>query len=207
MKVIFDLDGTLLNSKLRLYRLFQHLCPESQLTYEDYWVAKEKGISNLKILSDKFLYTPKALMDFNSKWMSLIESDFFLSYDILFDDVNNALSAICKSHSVYLCTARQSKDTTISQLKRLGIFYFFEKIMVTQQRATKVELVSQHGIAVSDHDWFIGDTGEDIKSGKKLKMKTCAVTYGFLSRKTLCQYKPDLFIDSLDSFAKKIKEC
>ena len=36
MNIFFDLDGTLLDSKERLYYLFQHLVPECKFSFEEY---------------------------------------------------------------------------------------------------------------------------------------------------------------------------
>ena len=46
MNIFFDLDGTLIDSKLRLYSLFQKLVPESILTYDEYWKYKMNKISH-----------------------------------------------------------------------------------------------------------------------------------------------------------------
>ena len=46
-------------------------------------------------------------------------------------------------------------------------------------------------------DIFVGDTGEDIVCGKKLGMKTVAVTSGNLSLASLKSYKPEKIIDSV----------
>ena len=54
MNLIFDLDGTLIDSRLRLYKLFQQLVPTSELTYQDYWAFKQENVSNEDILIKEF---------------------------------------------------------------------------------------------------------------------------------------------------------
>ena len=56
MKIFLDLDGTLIDSKLRLYGLFQELVPESILTYEEYWNYKKDKINHKKILKKYFKF-------------------------------------------------------------------------------------------------------------------------------------------------------
>lgn len=80
--MVFDLDGTLIDSKLRLYRLFQHLATDSTLSYEQYWAFKQKKISNDKLLSSLFGFSEKQITEFTTRWMSLIESQEFLALEI-----------------------------------------------------------------------------------------------------------------------------
>ena len=54
MRIFFDLDGTLINSKLRLYSLFQKLVPQSVLTYNEYWEYKKNKFSHSMLLNQIF---------------------------------------------------------------------------------------------------------------------------------------------------------
>ena len=54
MKLFIDFDGTLVNSKERLYNLFQFLVPSSGFSFDEYWARKKKGISHKVILLQEF---------------------------------------------------------------------------------------------------------------------------------------------------------
>ena len=54
MKIFFDLDGTLINSKIRLYSLFQELVPVSNFSFDEYWDFKQNKINHATILRKKF---------------------------------------------------------------------------------------------------------------------------------------------------------
>ena len=43
MKIIFDLDGTLICSKKRLHRLFLDLAGVTNLKFKSYWDLKHQG--------------------------------------------------------------------------------------------------------------------------------------------------------------------
>ena len=73
MNLFIDLDGTLIDSKLRLYHLFQYLVIDSELSFEEYWELKRNKIDHKEILSSKFNYTNKQYIIFLNKWMSEIE--------------------------------------------------------------------------------------------------------------------------------------
>lgn len=197
MNIIFDLDGTLLNSKNRLYALFNTLCPVSNLTFDEYWLLKHQGVSNQEILSHQFSYSETEVIEFTIKWMRLIESNYFLDMDYLFHNAKRLLCTLSQKHKLFLCTARQNEQFVIEQLKKFEILHLFEKVLVTQRKKSKTELVKESGVIINNQDWFVGDTGEDIKVGKALELRTCAVTYGFLSKDTLMKYNPDIILDSI----------
>ena len=87
MKIFFDLDGTLIDSKLRLYSLFQELVPQSVLTFNEYWIFKQNKINHAEILREKFHFDESSISKFEHDWMELIETDSFLKYDTPIDGV------------------------------------------------------------------------------------------------------------------------
>ena len=66
MNLIFDLDGTLIDSRNRLYQLFQRLVPESTLSFEEYWKLKRNKISNKDILIHRFCFKDNKIEQFIS---------------------------------------------------------------------------------------------------------------------------------------------
>lgn len=196
MKIFFDLDGTLFNSKTRLYKLFQELVPSSNLTFDDYWKLKMNKIGHKEILMTNFLYTENDILIFEEHWMKNIEHDDWLVLDEPFTGVKEYLEKLHKDHELYIVTARQFENKVISRMAELGWISFFKKILVTNQKKEKVELIKEH-VLVSEEDWFVGDTGKDIQTGKQLGMKTAAVLSGFLSRARLEEYNPDVIVNGV----------
>lgn len=200
MNIFFDLDGTLIDSKLRLYNLFQHLVVGSNLTYDEYWGYKQNKVSNQTILAEKFGYSESMIKLFVKEWMTLIEHRDFLKFDKTIAGVERILALYQQEHDLYLCTARQHKHATLEQLELLDLKKFFQQILVTEQKHTKDELICNNVSNLNSSDWFIGDTGHDIQVGKKLNVKTCAVLSGFLSREVLVEYQPDALLGSVADF-------
>lgn len=201
MNIIFDLDGTLIDSRLRLYRLFQHLAPDSKMSFEQYWELKRKKISNEKILLSELDYNKVQVTRFVTKWMKLIETPPFLSLDENFEGIHIALNHIQQQADLHVCTSRQFHQPVLDQLASLDLLHFFKQILVTEQKYTKVSLIASHITNRSILDWVVGDTGRDIQVGKLLNMRTCAVLTGFLSRESLEGYNPDLISDSVVNFS------
>lgn len=200
MKIIFDLDGTLICSKKRLHELFCDLVGSRDLSFNDYWALKFSGKSNQDILKVKFKYSDGKLASFSSNWMGKIESDYYLSMDVLIDGAEYFLTEISKNNVLYICTARQSIVQAKKQLEGLSILAFFKDIYVTEQKFTKEELLLKSGLTFSKCDWFLGDTGHDIMTGKKIGTRTCAVLSGFMSEAALLKYEPDILISNITSF-------
>lgn len=197
MKIIFDLDGTLICSKKRLYELFCDLTNSRELSFSDYWEFKFSGCSNQDILKNEFDYPEEKINKFVTLWMNKIEDSYYLEMDTVIEGLKEFLEKISINNQLYICTARQSVVQVKAQLKSLTILEFFEEIFVTEQRFTKTELLLNSGIAFSKNDWFVGDTGHDIKTGQQLGMKTCAVLSGFMSETALLAYGPNKIFKNL----------
>lgn len=201
MNIIFDLDGTLIDSRQRLYQLFQELVPQSSLTFDQYWQFKHNKYSNEMILSVEFAYEDADIKQFVSQWMGLIESDRFLAMDTNFQGVQERLRQLGAQARLYVCTARQSRDSAVAQLKTLGLFGYFESLMVTEQKQSKDVLIRNQIPDLAHEDWFLGDTGSDVKVAQSLGINSCAVLSGFMSRETLLTYKPTRIIESVVQFS------
>lgn len=197
MNLVFDLDGTLICSKKRLYELFCDLSERRDLTFSEYWQLKFIGKSNQNILNENFGCTNSVIEKFVSDWMRLIESDRYLEMDTLIDGVVTFLEKVSQEHSLYICTARQSVSQVNKQLEILSILHFFDDVFVTEQKYTKAELLKKSSIKFNKEDWMIGDTGHDIITGKEITIKTCAVVSGFMSEEKLLNYAPDILINNV----------
>lgn len=197
MKIIFDLDGTLICSKKRLYELFCDLTETRELSFDLYWDLKFLGYTNEDILRNQLKFTANEIELFVSSWMYNIESDEYLKMDTLIDGAENFLRKISESNKLYVCTARQSISQVTEQLTKLGILCFFQEIFVTEQKKTKKQLLLDSDLIFSIDDVFVGDTGHDIMTGKELGMTTFAVLSGFMSKEKLQFYSPDFIVNDI----------
>ena len=186
-KIFFDLDGTLIDSKKRLYQLFQDLIPESTLSFDEYWGLKSHKVNHQTILAEKF---PQYDFDtFNQKWLSLIETEKYLKLDTVYLNVKEVLTTLGKEKELFVLTARQDKEMLYKQLSWLGLTPYFKEILATENKQTKTDILKQ--FSLTSDDILVGDTGHDIQTGKSVGLKTVAVSYGFLSEEVLKTYQPD----------------
>ncbi len=183
-----------------MFYLFSDLVPESDLTFDQYWALKFSYFSNVDILKNYLNYKDEQISSFKIQWMNLIEDVNYLKFDKPIVGCLDQLESLSDNANLFLCTARQSSDKTFEQLDNLGMLKYFENILVTQQKISKEHVISSSISNLSINDWMVGDTGEDIKAGKSLGIKTCAVLSGFMNKFNLLRYGPDQLIFNIRDF-------
>lgn len=208
MNIIFDLDGTLLDSSERLYRLFQELVPESHLSKDQYWNLKRNQLSHQIILSRYF--QGHDFNEFNLQWMKHIEDENYLMMDFVFDDTVYVLRYLSRKANIILLTARQYEKRLVSELQRLNIKDYFNMILTTASRYTKEELLRKclfdGELIKGQNDIFVSDMGKDILLGQSLGYKTIAISHGFMNKEHLLKYYPDYIIGNLMEIIEYVVE-
>jgi phosphoglycolate phosphatase len=200
MKIFFDLDGTLIDSRVRLYTLFQKLVPKSEFSFEEYWELKRNNLNHSIILKQYFNYFEKEISLFENNWKDLIEDENLLKLDKPFRGVSKYLLSLKKGGiNSYLVTSRQFETKVCKQLNDFGWLDVFSDILVTQQKSRKEDII-KYLITYNKNEWIVGDTGSDIQCGKILGLKTVAVLSGFLNAFTLASYNPDIIVENVTLF-------
>lgn len=199
MQLFFDLDGTLLDSRLRLYRLFQELVPEAGFSFKNYWQLK-RDYNHAEILRKYFNYKPEDRSHFEYLWMQKIEDEELLHLDKPYSGVPEYLGALkAKGCDLFVITGRKLRDRTVKQISAWGWVNFFKQVLVTEQKCSKADLVKPC-IKQGKMNWIVGDTQQEILLGKELNMATVAVLSGFSSEKKLKTYSPDRIVNSVVDF-------
>lgn len=196
--IVFDFDGTLIDSSERMYRLFDFLIPQNELAKDDYWELKRNKISHERLIRER--YPNMSFKKFNEEWMRLIEDKQFLLYDKVFDDTKRTLLELSNVYDLFLLTARQKKLALQEELIEMELFQFFKQILVTEGNRTKTQTWNQFVTDISSAGKYIyvTDMGRDVLEAKELGFFTIGITHGFMSRECLLQYRPDYMIDNLN---------
>jgi len=203
-----DFDGTVINSKKRVYDLFIHLT-KLEVGFDDYWAIKNQNKSNHDVLNLLQIDIDNVLPNFKKDWFELIESKEFLKKDTLFDSSKLSLEILAQKGKVFLVTSRQFKENVKWQLKHLKIDQYFTDIIVTEHKDTK-PLILQKWLSniilpISlQNGYMIGDTEEDYKTGELNNLQTVAVFSGFRSEDYLRNLPFNHFYDSVYYFCKSL---
>jgi phosphoglycolate phosphatase len=162
---------------------------------------KRNKINHKKILTSKFAYSEKDLLQFEEKWMTKIEHEKYLALDIPFASTTKFLNDLANSHNLHVITARQFETSVLNQILKFGWENIFSRVLVTGQKKKKEKYrLIRDNINLTSDDWIIGDTGTDIKTGKLLEINTAAVLSGFLNKKQLTLYQPDIILNNVINF-------
>jgi len=193
--IFFDLDGTLFDSRERLYKLFSCLIPENTLSFDAYWEIKREQKQHDYILKEYYHYSREAIIDFDQKWLSEIEQPQWLQYDKPFVWVADFLNYLHPNYQLYILTSRQSEKAVKEQLYQYEWSKLFSEILVTKQYREKSDLIDSFSMNKAK-SWMIGDTGKDIQTGQKIGIKTAGVLTGFRNLESLKKYHPDIIVES-----------
>jgi phosphoglycolate phosphatase len=195
-KCFLDLDGTLLDPRKRLHELFQELAPASPLSFDAYWKLKRQRINQRELLKRTLQYDDAQIADFYDAWMRKVEEPHRLAVDVPIPGAAEFLAEASSRADIVVVTARQSPDSAVRQIEKFGWTLFLDDLVVTRHLTSKDYLVRKT-FSTSPRDLFIGDTGEDIRAGKALGVRTIAVCSGVLSREILTEYDPDEIVESI----------
>jgi phosphoglycolate phosphatase len=199
VNIFFDLDGTLVDAKKRMFQLFSELVPNHTLSFDAYWAIKREGKSHEYILKDLFQYSEHDFLSFEQNWMQLIETPTLLKLDEPFEGVTEKLNELSGENQLFLVTNRQNSTLVYEQIEQFNWVPFFKKILVTEQKISKKDLILNfvQKKLLSNKDWLVGDTAQDILTGKQLNVRTAAVLTGFLGEGKLQNYAPDIIASSV----------
>ena len=165
--IFWDLDGTLIDTRQRLYTLFRDLTGCS-LSYDAYWHLKAQELKQKEMLTHVRYHGD--LDAFRRLWLQNIESQDYLDKDTLVDNAEEILRHLSAvGCQMYIVTNRQFIEPLLRQLRTLEIYHYFAQILTTAQKCTKSELIQQNGIIFTpSRTVFIGDSAEDMDAAKAL---------------------------------------
>jgi phosphoglycolate phosphatase len=199
--VIFDLDGTLIDSRLDLVHsvnaMLRHFHrPE----LPDEVVASYVG-DGAPMLVRRALGDPKDEGFFNKAL------EYFLTYyrahkldhTTVYAGIPEALQHIQSNGTTRTMAVLSNKPVMPSRaiVKELGLGHFFVKIYGGNSFDTKkpdplgVNTLLKETHTAPSHAMIVGDSSVDVLTGRNAGIGTCGVTYGFAPH-TLCEAPPDV---------------
>lgn len=202
--IIFDLDGTLVNSieglaysmnnVLRMLKLPTH-------SIEEYKTFVGKGIKKLvfnalpeEYRSDKYVSSCNEFMleDYLSNWEKNMQ---------IYDGITELLDELKKRGIlIAINTNKNQKIVDLIEKKTLKKWDFFSVNGLTPFTEKKpdpssaLSIVKKANVLPSE-TIFIGDSEIDIMTAKNAGMYSVSVLWGYRSKEELVKYEPDTFIE------------
>lgn len=210
--VLFDLDGTLLDSKELIYRSFVH-------TFEKFYPNHELSDAEL----DSFFGPPLSVTfaKYTDDQKQIAEMiDYYRKYNVeahdelvnLFPGVKETIKYLSKHNYKLGVISAKKSDLVNHALEIFKIKEYFD--IVIGQDEVKNPKPNPEGIILatkklkSKRAVYVGDSVSDIEAGKNAKIKTCAIAYKKDNGRApmLMEAEPDMFIDSMYGLIKALGE-
>ena len=176
--VVFDLDGTLLDSRKRHRVLLDKLLSDEgiEIDTSDLLRFKRNGKNNYDYLISKGI--DKVLAEkIQASWISNIENKEYLKIDGLYSYSKNLLEEY-SGYKLVLLTARSNKGNALEQIKELGLEKYFAEIIVVPNGKFVAE---EKASVLKDKQaiLMIGDTKSDFKATQIAGIKFKHMNEGF----------------------------
>lgn len=208
--IIFDLDGTLINSKLDIANSVNYMLEKLQLETlhnETIYTFVGNGVGNLvksSLTEDHFDKFDDAMALFRQHY-----SEHLLDNTVLYDGITDILDHY-KSKKKAVVT---NKEGGFSRhiLNYFSISDCFDEIVCgdafprKKPNPDQINAVIENLSVKRDNTLIIGDGDADIKAGKNANIHTCGVTYGFGSREILESMGADTIIDNISDMKNFFK--
>lgn len=196
--VIFDLDGTISDSREGIYNAYRYTIQKLGLKSSDHEILKtligpplQKGFADVFKLEGKD--NENAVKVFREYYANkgLYENNLYDGMHMLLGELNALGVCLYVATAKYLVYAKQVLDY-------FGIEHFFTEIAGADyegKHAGKLELISgilrRNGITDPEEVVVIGDTRYDIDAAKELEIDSIGVAYGFTSYEEITSFDPE----------------
>jgi len=211
--LIFDLDGTLLNSLEEIALTMNKILKE--YSYKEYEIKEYKDFVGDGPLTLVRNILPK---DTKEEKIKLMVQGFKDAFDTElkhaskpYEGVENLLKKLQNLPLKLAILSNKPHELTCAYTKELFAAYNFLEVHGQKQNIPKkphpkgaICIAKRLNIACEDI-YFIGDTPTDIKTAQAAKMKSIAVTWGFRKEEELKEAGADYLVQNCDELYELIK--
>lgn len=187
-KIVFDFDGTLLDSRKRhkaVLKMASQMLgyPLDAQRLNEYLAYKTEGANTYQFLTTKCGIPAYAAKECTQKWVAHIEDSEYLAMDCLYGDTLDTLAELKedKNTEIILVTARKNKDGLYLQLSSLGISCYLSAIYcVSPRKAAEEKVMIAKGLG--EIACWVGDTEVDRVAADSAACPFYALHRGFRSK-------------------------
>ncbi len=205
--ILFDLDGTLVDSSQGILNSFRYTFKKCQLPE----LAKKELLTfigpPLETTFENFFSSPGEIETAIHFFRSYYSQKGVLE-TALYDNVKTSLQELTKNgHDIYVTTSKHEPMAKL-MLNNLGVASYFKSIYGSiDNRFKKVDVIKaclhEHQPNLDD-TFIVGDTTFDIMGGQSAGIKTIAASWGFGKIEDLESCQPDYLIHHIQDIKKVI---
>lgn len=200
--IIFDLDGTLIDSRLDIANSVNYMLTGLGLNpLENKQIYSFVGNGVHALVKRSLTENHIDKFDLGLSLFKLNYSEHLLDSTVLYPNVIEMLDYFESKRKAVVTNKDESHSIAI--LRGLNIYDCFEKVVCGDTLHFKKPHPEQINMVISElkidrgKALIVGDGAVDIKAGKNAKIYTCGVTYGFGSKEELLEAGADIIIDDI----------
>lgn len=201
--VCFDLDGTLVKSHITIYKTTLKALNDLKIPLEN--LSEKKFYKRIgHHFTDIFEEFKIPVNDFET-FITIYKNQYFnfINESELYENAEETLSFLkLKKIKISLLTTK-GQDQAEKIIEHFGLEKYFDLIMgrrngiAHKPSPEPLRLICKNINVKPEQTLIVGDTELDIICGTNAGTRTCAVTYGYRTKKILDKQEPDLIINSL----------
>jgi phosphoglycolate phosphatase len=207
--VLFDLDGTLVDSRADLAASVNHaLKTAGQPLQSEEQIIPHVGNGLRKLLANVFGPVDDSLLEIGIAAFSEHYSDHCVDKTVLYEDVATALKDLAKNDVKLAVVTNKPWAFAEKILHALDVSPLFSAVIGGDSTPEKKPHPAPILAALkklecdAKNALILGDGIQDIKAGQAANLKTCAALYGYGFNKETLALRPDFSINRF----KEIKE-
>lgn len=208
--IIFDLDGTLIDSRKDIANSVNHTLKAIGLEPLNENIITGYVGNGVRSLMEKILFPANSYLFDNGMSIFLdYYAEHLLDNTIFFPGVIETLNHFAGKKMAVI--TNKPENLSIKTLRGLGVYSYFKAVLGGDSLEKKkpspepvLKVLSDLGIQ-KDAAIIVGDGLQDIAAGKGAGIRTCAVTYGFTKTEELAKAEPTLIINSLHELKEMLE--
>lgn len=209
--VLFDLDGTLIDTAADFIRIIQDMCREEGRTIVDADLIRtqvsEGARAMVKLVYPELAVDDPIFLTHRQRFLDLYGADIAVDTD-LFEGMYPLLGDLESHHIPWGIVTNKPRWLSESLLKaldlteRCAVLVCPEDVTNTKPDPEPMYLAAKHIDIVAEQCIYVGDHPRDIDAGRHAKMYTILAAYGYLP----LEYKDDLVAWKADCIVNNVAE-
>lgn len=197
--IIFDFDGTLVNSLDVSIEIINEMNVTRHLTIDDYYELRNLPARRVLKELNIPLWRVPAIATEGKRLLKERTSKL-----LLFDGVQDIIRQLGKNNSLYVVSSNSPQIVT-DILRRHGLEDMFNEVIGNVSLFGKALVLKRliKKLQISDEDiYYVGDETRDIEAAKKAKIKMIAVTWGYNGIEALQKKQPNYIVEIPDQITE-----
>lgn len=208
--IVFDLDGTLIQSDKTIYHSALSALNELNIPY-DFTETEFNSVigHHFKDMFSSLRLGIKDLDEFINVYKSYYYK--FIDLSVFYPNVIEVLETLKKQNYKIALLTTKMQDQADRILSHFEIDKYFDLIMGRRKdighkpSPEPLQIICNELKTKPGNTIIVGDTDMDIQCGKNAGAFTCAVTFGYRNRDQLEKEEPDYIIDNMENLLTILK--